>query len=433
MAPKNPMPGVVNLFSLIGIALCGLVGFGMGQSILYRYRLNKRNLNAFRTWQQNMRSRLDARQESQKTPLEPGRWDGWRAFRVNKLQRESADSTSIYLEAVDGKAIADFKPGQHLTIRVPHPGSKKPAVRCYSLSDAPADGHYRITVKKKPMPEEAIGKSVSHFINDMVMEGDVFEIKAPNGEFYLDASESTPVVLLAAGVGITPMFSMVRTLAKINPQRQVVLCYGNQDSRSHIYKDEISKLQQQLTNFHVLNCYSAPTREDVEQQRFHSRGYVSIDILKQILPHKKFQFFMCGPPAFMDSLFHGLMEWGIPESRIHFEAFGPATVSKLNTASTTATQTRTDQAEDSQNPRVSFRHGDEEPVEGEGVLGTILEIAEELNVELEYGCRAGNCGTCAIRLLKGKVKYPAGMHPDVEQGFCLACIASPDGEVEVEA
>jgi ferredoxin-NADP reductase len=430
---------MTGLFSTIGLAMCGAVMVAFVAAAWDALSTRRRNRTQFDQWQQAERARLDRQKLVQResatataaVAMTSGAWNGWRPFRVSRLVRETTEATSFYLQPVDGKPIADYKPGQYLTIRVPLPGQPKPAIRCYSLSDAPNGNEYRITVKVKPAPEEVQTKSVSRYLIDQVMEGDVFEFKQPGGDFFLDMSTPAPIVLLAAGVGITPLFAMIRALTATADQRQIVLCYGNTDSKAHLFRREIEDLQMRLPNLHVLNFYSQPLREDVEAQRFGVHGHVTTEVLKSILPDRKFQFFLCGPPPFMDSLYHGLLEWGVPQGRIHFEAFGPATVRSITENQPARESPRTPGGDSG--PHVTFVPENGEAIEGAGVLGTILEIAEELNVELQTGCRAGNCGTCAIRLLKGQVKYPDGMQPAVHPGYCLACIATPQGDIEVEA
>lgn len=424
-----------------GISLMGFAMFAAGGTFLvylmsHSIALRRANWKQFRSWQQQQRAQLDQRHqitkksatESATAPRnheQSGAWQGWRRFRVTRARPETSDATSVWLTPVDGRAIMPFLPGQYLTIQLRLPKSEKSIIRCYSLSDAFSPQSYRITVKKKPMPEEAIVKSASHFINQSLMVGDLVELKQPAGDFCLESDDPSPLVLLAAGVGVTPMMSMIQTVLQGGTDRTILLAYGNLNSEAVIFRDELRQLQQ-TGKIHVLHCFSKPLPTDRKGVDFQVEGYLTVDVLKQILPNQKFRFFMCGPPPFMDSMYQGLIQWGVPESRIHFEAFGPATVKK---SSGSPTAKVTDRA--TETPSIVFHTSDGE-VEGEAILDTILDIAEELRVELNSGCRSGNCGTCAIKLLKGRVDYPNGPPSILEPGQCLACVAKPVGHVEVE-
>jgi hypothetical protein len=152
-------------------------------------------------------------------------WSGWRKFRVKRLARETDNTSSVTLEPSDGMDLPAYRPGQFLTLRLTLPGHSKPVIRCYSLSDAPGTQAYRITVKDihGRMPESG---GVSHFINWQWTAGAEVELKAPSGDFYLDVERKTPVILLAGGVGITPLMSMIETVLKQGGRRDLLLFYG---------------------------------------------------------------------------------------------------------------------------------------------------------------------------------------------------------------
>ena len=367
------------------------------------------------------------RQNSTETPGES--WSGYRKFVIKKLVKETESATSVYIEPQDKKSIPTFLPGQHLTFQWNVPGQSKPVIRCYSLSDSPTDGQYRITVKKALPPRnnpEVPSGIVSTYINQQLNVGDVVDVKAPSGNFYLDCNKSSPVVCLAGGVGITPMYAIAHWIAQHQPARTVILLYGICHGRDHIFKDELHQLSQQYDNVHVVNCYSNPTANDKPKVDYHVHGWVNIDIIKQVLPDKNVDFYMCGPPPFMEALFQGLLDWGVNESLIHYEAFGPATIKKTKKSIDTPINSQSA----SSHP-IKFSASDK-TVEWNSSFESILEAAEENKIEIDSGCRAGNCGTCMTKLLRGKVSYSIE-EPECEPGHCLPCVATPEGPVELDA
>lgn len=357
------------------------------------------------------------------------RWRGFRSFRVDRLVKETSSCTSAYLVPEDGKPIPGFRPGQHLTLRFQVPGQHKPIVRCYSLSDAPGKPHYRISVKQvappRDRPELRPGK-VSHYINDVLAIGDRIEVKSPAGNFSLDEQTEKPIVLLAGGVGITPMISMLEYLIGQQSTRMVLLAYGVNDSSEHAFKNYLAKASRENANFHLLTCYAQAAATDKNGVDYQCEGFVSAALLRQVLPDNQCEFYLCGPPPFMDSLYNGLIEWGVPESEIRFEAFGPASIGKARKISTEVQTTK------DLSVAVTFANS-QKVVSWDGTCESLLELAEANEVEIDSGCRAGSCGTCRTELISGKVKYPDGQEVNCEPGHCLVCIARPDGPAELGA
>ena len=371
-----------------------------------------------------------------------GSWSGYRSFTVARVAKETESVTSLYLVPEDGKPIANFRSGQHLTLKLAVPGQAKPVVRCYSLSSGStsdaANGIdepcYRISVKALVTQTQATDTApasidygvASTFINQSVGVGQRIEVKAPAGSFWLDEESPVPVVLLAGGIGITPMISMLERMQAIGSQRSVVLFYGVSNSREHVYEKHLQSIAAAMPNVHVINCYSRPLPGDVPNEQFQVHGYVSIDLLKQVLPNTHHLFYMCGPPPFMESLYQGLIDWQVPESSIHYENFGPASIGTMKTEARGSRVSGDDQV-----APVTFARS------GKTVLWTaeetcLLELAEANGVFPDSGCRAGSCGSCETGLLSGKVNYAQGHKPDCCPSRCLVCIASPDGPVELD-
>lgn len=421
------------MFTILGIAMCLAVLLQLGlfaSGSLAQLAFNRKQFAASQNWLKNQIDGMPVHAANATQPVEHGSWRGFREFYVAQIIQETVECKSVILKPVDGKPIADFKPGQHLTFRLPIPGESKPLVRCYSLSDGPGKGHYRISVKAISSPQgksELPAGKASSFINNNLIAGDRLEVKAPSGHFYLDASES-PIVLLAGGIGITPMISMIDSIIQQEISRTVLLVYGVRNSEDQAFKQYIDTVTRQHQNIHVIHCFSQPSPTDKAGVDYHVKGYASVDMLKQVLPNNEYVFYLCGPPQFMDSLYEGLIEWQVPESRISFEAFGPATIKKKASRAPDANQ------------ELSRSGGVEIKFAASGNVAnwtaendSLLDCAEENDVIIDSGCRAGSCGTCATGLISGKVKYADGVEPDCEPGKCLVCVARPDGPVELDA
>ena len=259
-------------------------------------------------------------------------WNGIRKFSVAKKVAQCDDVFSFYLKPHDGRPLSPFKPGQYLTFQLDLPGRDKPLVRCYSLSDSPHQkDYYRVTIKKEKAPPDKPGVppgAGSGYFCDTVKEGDILNVKAPTGHFFLDMTRPNPVVLLAGGVGITPMLCMANAIAAGGSQREAYFFFGVRSGQEHIHKEELQKLAAEHENIHLHVCYSKPDAQDVKDRDYQHTGRVNIELLKEVLPANNFEYYLCGNGAFMKSLTDGLEVWGVPEKDVYFEAFGPATVKK---------------------------------------------------------------------------------------------------------
>ena len=433
------------VFTWLGIALCAIVllqcGWWMSVS-LWDFRSRRRQYDVSLEW---LRRQIEAT-ESVTPPTEPpadtgapadvangARWQGFRTFVVTRLERETESCTSVVLRPADGKPIPAFLPGQHLTIRFAIPGQDKPVVRCYSLSGPSDSDEYRITVKRVPPPANRTDLPpgcASNHINSELKEGDRLDVKSPAGHFFLDVSTGRPIVLLAGGIGITPMLSMIETLVASGHRRPVLLVYGVRHGGDHPFRERIRQLVRSNDWLHSVVCYSSPRAgEDRLGRDYDLPGYVSVDWMRKLLPNKRCDFYLCGPPPFMQSVYEGLIDWGVSESQIRFEAFGPASIKRkrsqtknLDGAAVTPSQPTI---------QVRFQPGGQ-TVAWSGQHESLLELAEANGIAIDSGCRSGACGTCQVRLAAGTVEYPEGVDPDVSPGECLACVARPKDNVELE-
>ena len=356
-------------------------------------------------------------------------WGGFRKFVVRQKVRECHDVYSFYLAPHDRKPLPRFQPGQHLVFKLHIPDTTKPVVRCYSLSDSPTQSdYYRITIKRELSPSDnpdVPAGLVSSYFHNHLQEGDILDVKAPSGKFFLDLTSAAPVAFVAGGVGITPLLSMLNSITEgAATTREVWLFYGVSNGTEHIMKDHLAQLNHQYHNVHVHVCYSQPSDADVIGEDYDHSGRVSVDLLRGLLPSNNYEFFLCGPPAMMDSLTKQLKVWGIPEDKIFFEAFGSATVKKTAAPPprlADATQVEVFFSKTGKRCQWDQKHG------------SLLELAEGNAVQIDFGCRAGSCGTCLTAIKAGDVTYMTEPGVAPEAGSCFPCIAIPKGHVTLDA
>jgi uncharacterized protein len=356
-------------------------------------------------------------QSSSTMPLDSQSWRDWRNFIVVRKVKESEEITSFYLKPEDGGEIPAFKPGQFLPIKLDIPGQAKPTLRTYSLSDYPEPcDYYRLSIKREPAPnglDVPPGLS-SNFMHDRVQEGWVIPAKPPSGKFVLDVDQSIPAVLVSNGVGITPMIAMAKACDRLNPNRPIWFLHGARDGQYHAFRDEVFALAQQNPNLKIHFAYSRPRTED--EGFFQSTGYVDTALIQSLVAQDA-EFFLCGSPPFLRSLMDGLKAWGVPDSRVFFESFGQSMKTTLEKSSTETSQ-------DGVEAEITFAKSGK-TVAWHGTEESILEFAEANNLNPDYSCRQGICGTCMYKILEGEVAYQTQPSAAIAKGSVLICISKP--------
>lgn len=249
----------------------------------------------------------------------PIRWEsaraGWRELRVVEKVRESDDVTSFVLDASDGRALPPFSAGQYVPVEVDVGGVA--VRRTYSLSNAPGEGRYRITVKREPHGV------LSRHLHDAVEVGSVLRAAQPRGTFVLDPASGRPVVLVSAGVGVTPLVSILHELVRSQPSRPVWFVHGARDGRHHPLASEVKRLAERAPQVRRIVAYRRPGPQDVLGRDYHREGRVDEGLLQELLPGKiDAEFHLCGPIAFLAAIQHALEDRGVPDERIHTESFG---------------------------------------------------------------------------------------------------------------
>lgn len=426
------MAGVSSISSTltVGVGFVLIAGVLVQLALMMLHRIRQGIHSSLSHARELERLTLDirsARLRAEVVEQERSGWNGVRKFTVARKVAECEDTFSFYLEPHDRRPIPGFRPGQYLTFQLVIPGTSKPLVRCYSLSDCARPSHYRVTIKRCPPPPATNHPPgvCSSFFCDFVREGDILDVKAPAGHFYLDLESEKPVVLISGGVGITPMIAMANALIKAGSNREAWFFFGCRSSRDHMLRAETLALADGLPNFNLHICYSRPDSADVKGRDYHHEGRVTGELLRNLLPSQNYQFFLCGPGAFMESITDDLASWGVPDSAVHFEAFGPASVKRKTIAEAKKEQ-----------PTESFavnfsKAGLSVPWTAE--FDSLLDAADSCGIRIDAGCRAGNCGSCLVAIKAGEIEYLRAPGSEPESGSCLACICKPKGELVLDA
>jgi ferredoxin-NADP reductase/predicted pyridoxine 5'-phosphate oxidase superfamily flavin-nucleotide-binding protein len=344
--------------------------------------------------------------------------DQWRPVRVTRIADESEGIRSFYFEPADGAGFPAFKAGQHLPLRLTLKGHAKPVIRTYSLSSAPSDDFFRISVKRDGL--------VSAHLHDAYKVGDLIEARAPQGSFVVDIQERRPLVLLGAGIGVTPMLSMLREVIyegkRVRRMRPTWFIQSARRLADLAFREELDTLVasagEQLTAVRLL---SQPEPEARLSKDFHLAGRIDLDLLKALLPFDDFDFYVCGPSSFTQGLYDDLRAMHVRDERIHAETFGPSTLQRTRDQQTAGIQQPP--AATVSVPVLFERSAKEARWQPDG--GTLLELAESRGLEPEYSCRGGSCGTCKTRLVSGQVHYPVPPAEMPAADHVLICCAVP--------
>ncbi len=359
----------------------------------------------------------------------------WRDFRVMRREFEDAAQTqcSFYLQPVDGEPLLPFQPGQYLTFALKLPdgrsGDERTVTRCYSLSDRPDPTCHRITIKRMPAPtgRPDLPPGVSScFFHDRVQPGDVLKVKAPSGHFFINPDATVPAVLIAGGIGITPMMSMLRWCVAEQPERVVHLYHGVRSSDEQAFKPWLQALAKSHPNFKLHTVVSGPAPEDAPAHEPHHTGHIDLELLRRTLPHGRHQFYVCGPAPMMQSVVPGLRAWGVNEADLHFEAFGPSTLGPAMPTSNAPLTAASSAME------VRFARSGRTLI-WSGQDANLLDFAERQGVTVDSGCRSGSCGSCETAVIAGTVDYAEKPDHDIAKGHCLLCVGRPVSALVLEA
>lgn len=337
----------------------------------------------------------------------------WRTLRVDRIERESSTINSFYLTATDGLPLEPYLAGQHLPVC--HPSNPK-TIRTYTLSKAPCGSQYRLSVKR-----ETKGL-FSRFMHDDLRVGETIQAMSPRGVFHLPQTQNRPLLLVSAGVGITPMIAMleaaVNTTSCTNgkkPKHPIIFIHAARNGEEHAFQDHPILANPADFGVTLLVAYSKPTAQDIIDKNFHIRGRINSQSVAAVIPEGNVDAFLCGPNQFMTDMRAYLTAAGVDHQQIHQETFsGPEIEKKSMPDMKIPVELQSSSTALTWNPSQA----------------TLLEVIEDAGVDAPFSCRTGNCGTCLVKLLKGKVSHPAGVQYKPADDEALMCCAIPDEDTK---
>ncbi|TCS38301.1 nitric oxide dioxygenase [Paucimonas lemoignei] len=247
-----------------------------------------------------------------------------RAMRVAAVTRQSEDVMSYTLEAIDGKALPAFKPGQYVSVAVDFADGRR-QLRQYSLSDSPLAPHLRISVKREAANSQIPAGAVSNWLHDHVKAGDLLRVTHPFGDFTPDADSDEPVVLLSAGIGITPMVAVLNHIVRANPRRHVIFGHAARDEAHHAHQADIAAAKAAMPNLQVISFHESLAADTDEILA----GRMEVARLPS-WPRMETNVYLCGPLGFMREQWSALLAAGVPVVRLHREVFGPEMLDHLS-------------------------------------------------------------------------------------------------------
>ena len=352
-----------------------------------------------------------------------GRWSGWRRFRVVESRAETPEDRSFILQPVDREPIAEYRAGQFLQVRVPT--TDGPLItRPWSLSDYAEGGNsYRVTIR------HALGGQGSSHMHTRVRAGDELDVRSPSGAFVLDRSTPFRVILISAGIGITPLLSMLKAHAARVDASPLAWIHSCRNGSTYALRAEVEQVLRDQPHFRSLTLFTAPRPGELRGSDYDETGRLTSQRLTTFLgdayrcspfgrdielPSQAGSFYICGPQQFEHDVRAALLAWGAEAASIHSECFTPAgTQIAPSRSSCTVRFARS---------RRSVEWNSEDGL-------SLLELAEAQGLDPPSSCRIGSCQTCECALLVGEVVYERTPAIPVAPGHVLICCARPNAEI----
>jgi ferredoxin-NADP reductase/MOSC domain-containing protein YiiM len=354
-------------------------------------------------------------------------WPGFRQMRIAGIHKESDNVTSFIMKPIDGQPLPLFQAGQFVVLRLvidpDQKPEKPPVLRSYSLSDLPAADHFRISVKSEL---NGIG---SAFLCNRAREGDVLDVSARRGSFTLRPSQN-PVVLLSAGVGATPVMSMLHALAAERSQEEIWWIYGARNRSDHPFAEESRSLLKQLSRGRGYIVYSRPSAIDKVGADFDAPGHIDTVLLEKIGVPQGSDFYLCGPTSFLQNMRDGLRDWGVLAGNVHTEIFGALDTITPGVAQVVHTP-HLPPGPPGSGPPVSFARSGITAA-WSSKFASLLELAEACDVPVRWSCRTGVCHTCMTGLIGGSVTYNPEPLERPAPGNVLICCSQPNAGVTLD-
>jgi MOSC domain-containing protein YiiM/ferredoxin-NADP reductase/ferredoxin len=352
-------------------------------------------------------------------------WPGFRSLEVATVRQESEDVRSLELHASERTPLPPGLPGQHLVLRLKLPRPSDPITRTYSLCGPPTSDAYRIAVKR----ENGLG---STFLDQSVRVGDRIESSAPRGSFVLSGG-TTPVVFLSAGIGITPLLAMLYAAvrgASATP-REIWWVHSARDGAHRVFAGETAVLLKSLPGARCCIIYSHPLPSDRRGVDFDIEGHLNLAVLQRLQVPPAAEFYLCGPPRYLEDLQSSLASLGVPPERVRSEVFGSLVALAPGIIPSDREIPHLPRGPAGRGPRVVFTRS-HLTVGWDERFESLLELAEACAVPTRWSCRAGVCHTCESGLIDGSVRYSPQPLDAPADGHVLICCARPESDLELD-
>jgi ferredoxin-NADP reductase/MOSC domain-containing protein YiiM len=353
----------------------------------------------------------------------PPAWHGFRPFRVTRKVRESDNVTSLVLEPADGRPVPAALPGQFVVLQL-GPTSAPALMRSYSLSGKPDETSYRVSVKR-----EAHG-AASTYVADELTVGDIVQASAARGSFTLQQGEG-PVVLLSAGIGVTPVLAMLHALAAEASTKEIWWLHGARNGLEHPFVAETRGLLETLVHGHSYICYSAPAPGDRPRVDFDAAGHLDPAVVQNLHVPRNADFYICGPAKFMADLTSGLAAMGVARAYIHTELFGAKPSKTPGIVASQSRQPHPPAESPGSGPLVSFARSGLN-VRWMPSVQSLLELAEACDVPVRWSCRTGVCHACESGLVAGTISYRPDPIDAPAEGNLLICCSRPESDIVID-
>jgi len=377
-------------------------------------------------WQQSFRDLLQTAGTPGDAAGPPGRaepaWAGFRALTVTKVVPESTTVSSIHLAAADGTRLPAAQAGQYVTLRIAGAGTPAP-VRSYSLSSAPEADSYRISVKREPHG------IASGYLTAKLRPGTILDAAAPRGDFILDAGTG-PVLLISAGIGLTPVLSMLHELADRRSDREVWWIHGARRPQEHPLAAEAHALLASLPHAREHVFYSAATPEELHDENA-APGRLTKDKLTALSIPATATAYVCGPASFMNDMTGALTAAAIDPARIHTELFGALPAINPGLTRQASPAPHQPPGPPGTGPLVTFTRSGITTRFPAG-RHSVLELADACDIPARWSCRTGVCHTCITPLLSGQVTHSPEPLESPADGQVLICCAQPGTDIVLD-
>jgi ferredoxin-NADP reductase/MOSC domain-containing protein YiiM/ferredoxin len=350
---------------------------------------------------------------------------GFRPLTVTAIEPVSADVLSLTLQSMNGQALQSALPGQYVVLRLPRPNGGPALFRSYSLSGAASTERYRISVKIEP------NGAAGTYLQTQVHVGEALDVSAPRGSFVLQPGDG-PLVLLSAGIGVTPVLAMLHAVAAAGSTRQVWWLHGAHDRQHHAFADEARGLVHALTHARSYVCYSRPGSSERVGDDFDATGHLSRAALDEAGVPREANFYLCGPSRFMADIKMALANLGVAPERVHAEIFSGGEAMTPGIVGATARAPHLPEEDVDTGPLVSFARSGIAAHWNAALHPSILDLAEACDVPVRWSCRTGVCHNCESGLVSGTVSYGPEPLDMPAQGNVLVCCAQPTGDIVID-